>query len=79
VDLYFHSPNTLSWCGAQLGGAQGQLYILLYFYDFGASHYGTPLTYRNRNERKEKLRRYSRRGDNFAGVAMAFVTGHSIR
>jgi hypothetical protein len=25
VELYFHSPNTPSWLGAQLGGAQGQL------------------------------------------------------
>jgi hypothetical protein len=24
-----HSPNTPSWRGAQLGGAQGQLYIYL--------------------------------------------------
>jgi hypothetical protein len=28
VELYLHSPNTPSWRGAQLGGAQGQLYIL---------------------------------------------------
>jgi hypothetical protein len=27
VELYFHSPNTPSWRGAQLGGAQGQLYL----------------------------------------------------
>jgi hypothetical protein len=26
VELYFHYPNTPSWRGAQLGGAQGQLY-----------------------------------------------------
>jgi hypothetical protein len=26
LELYLHSPNTPSWCGAQLGGAQGQLY-----------------------------------------------------
>jgi hypothetical protein len=26
VELYLQSPNTLSWRGAQLGGAQGQLY-----------------------------------------------------
>jgi hypothetical protein len=25
VELYLHSPNTLSWRGAQLEGAQGQL------------------------------------------------------
>jgi hypothetical protein len=25
VELYLHSPNTPSWRGAQLGGAQGQL------------------------------------------------------
>jgi hypothetical protein len=24
VELYFHSPNTPSWHGAQLGGAKGQ-------------------------------------------------------
>jgi hypothetical protein len=29
VELYLHSPNTPSWPGAQLGGAQGQLYLLL--------------------------------------------------
>jgi hypothetical protein len=29
VELYLHSPNTPSWRGAQLGGAQGQLYIFL--------------------------------------------------
>jgi hypothetical protein len=28
VELYLHSPNAPSWCGAQLGGAQGQLYLL---------------------------------------------------
>jgi hypothetical protein len=28
VELYFHSPNTPSWRGAQLGGAQGQLFFL---------------------------------------------------
>jgi hypothetical protein len=27
VDLYLHSPNTPSWCDAQLVGAQGQLYF----------------------------------------------------
>jgi hypothetical protein len=31
VELYVHSPNVLSWCGAQLGGAQGQLYLYLTF------------------------------------------------
>jgi hypothetical protein len=31
VELYFYSPNTPSWRGAQLGGAQGQLYFLLTF------------------------------------------------
>jgi hypothetical protein len=29
VELYLHSPNTTSWRGAQLGGAQGQLYFYL--------------------------------------------------
>jgi hypothetical protein len=32
VELYLHSPNTHSWRGAQLGGAQGQLYLYLYLY-----------------------------------------------
>jgi hypothetical protein len=27
VELYLHSPNTPSWRGAQLGGAQRQLYL----------------------------------------------------
>jgi hypothetical protein len=27
VELYLHSPNTPSWRGAPLGGAQGQLYL----------------------------------------------------
>jgi hypothetical protein len=27
VELYLHSPRTPSWRGAQLGGAQGQLYL----------------------------------------------------
>jgi hypothetical protein len=27
VELYLHSPNTPSWSDAQLGGAQGQLYL----------------------------------------------------
>jgi hypothetical protein len=35
VELYLHYRNTPSWRGAQLGGAQGQLYLLplpsLYF------------------------------------------------
>jgi hypothetical protein len=30
VELYLHSPNMLSWRGAQLGGAQGQLHLYLY-------------------------------------------------
>jgi len=29
VELYLHSPNTPSWRGTQLGGAQGQLYLYL--------------------------------------------------
>jgi hypothetical protein len=29
VELYLHSPTTPSWHGAQLGGAQGQLYLTL--------------------------------------------------
>jgi hypothetical protein len=29
VKQYLHSPTTPSWRGAQLGGAQGQLYLLL--------------------------------------------------
>jgi hypothetical protein len=29
VVLYLHSPNTPSWRGAQLGGAQVQLYLYL--------------------------------------------------
>jgi len=28
MELYFHSPNTLSCRGAQLGKAQGQPYLL---------------------------------------------------
>jgi len=31
VELYLYSPNTPSWRGAQLGGAQGQLYSLYCF------------------------------------------------
>jgi hypothetical protein len=27
VELYLHSSNTPSWCGAQLKKAQGQLYL----------------------------------------------------
>jgi len=27
MELYIHSSNTPSWRGAQLGGAQGQLYL----------------------------------------------------
>jgi hypothetical protein len=27
VEMYLHSPNTPSWRGTQLGGAQGQLYL----------------------------------------------------
>jgi hypothetical protein len=30
MELYLYSPNTLSWHGAQLKGAQGQLYLYLY-------------------------------------------------
>jgi hypothetical protein len=26
VELYLHSRNAPSWCGAQLGGAQGQIF-----------------------------------------------------
>jgi hypothetical protein len=29
VDMYLHSPNAPSWRDAQLGGAQGQLYLYL--------------------------------------------------
>jgi hypothetical protein len=45
VELYLHSPSAPSWRGAQLGGAQGQLY--LYFLGFFSnaaqnySHQGT--------------------------------------
>jgi hypothetical protein len=30
VELYLHSPTTSSWRGAELGGAQGQLYLYLF-------------------------------------------------
>jgi hypothetical protein len=30
VELYFHSLSTPSWHGVQLGGAQGQLYLVTY-------------------------------------------------
>jgi hypothetical protein len=36
VELYFHGHNTPSWRGAQLGGAQGQLFYL-YLYICGSS------------------------------------------
>jgi hypothetical protein len=29
VELYLHSPSTPSWRGAELGGAQGQLFYHL--------------------------------------------------
>jgi hypothetical protein len=29
VELYVHAPSTPSWRSAQLGGAQGQLYLYL--------------------------------------------------
>jgi hypothetical protein len=29
VELYLYSPNTPSWRGARLGGAQGQFYLYL--------------------------------------------------
>jgi hypothetical protein len=28
VELCLHTPNKPSWCGVQLGGAQGQLYSI---------------------------------------------------
>jgi hypothetical protein len=31
VELYLYSRNTPSWRGAQLGGEQGQLYLLPYY------------------------------------------------
>jgi hypothetical protein len=31
VELCLHSPNTPSWRGAPLWGAQGQLYLHLYY------------------------------------------------
>jgi hypothetical protein len=35
VELYLHSPNAPSWRCAQLGGAQGQLYLFyLYCYAY---------------------------------------------
>jgi hypothetical protein len=34
VELYLHSPNTPSWRGAQLGGAQGQLYLYRFYYSW---------------------------------------------
>jgi hypothetical protein len=30
VEIYLNSPNTPSWCGAQLKEAQGQLYLYPY-------------------------------------------------
>jgi hypothetical protein len=30
VELYLHSPKAPSWRDAQLGGAQGQLYLTFY-------------------------------------------------
>jgi hypothetical protein len=39
IELYLHSPNTPSWRGAQLGRAQGQLYLYITsFNDQGHTH-----------------------------------------
>jgi hypothetical protein len=38
VELYLHSPNTPSWRGAQLGGAQGQLYHIFQHISFKIHH-----------------------------------------
>jgi hypothetical protein len=42
VELYLHSPNTPSWRGAQLGGAQGQLYLLHMFSSLGTHYKRSP-------------------------------------
>jgi hypothetical protein len=34
VELYLHFSNAPSWRGAELGGAQGQLYLLFMMSDF---------------------------------------------
>jgi hypothetical protein len=33
VELHLHSPNVLSWRGAQLKKAQGQLYLYLLYWN----------------------------------------------
>jgi hypothetical protein len=39
VQLYLHTPNTPSWRGAQLGEAQGQLYLYVMYETFQANAY----------------------------------------
>jgi hypothetical protein len=48
VELYLQSPNTLSWRGAQLGGAQGQLYYFAILKKYGKFQ----LFGKNRNNEK---------------------------
>jgi len=38
MELYLHSPNTPSWRGDQLGGAQGQLFTFLTYIVDHQSH-----------------------------------------
>jgi hypothetical protein len=38
VELYIHSPSTLSWCGAKLK-AQGQLYLTLFHHHHHPHHH----------------------------------------
>jgi len=42
--LYLHSPNAPSWCGGQLGGAQGQLYLYLLPFTDPHKHWNTIAT-----------------------------------
>jgi hypothetical protein len=38
VELYHHYPNPPSWCGAQLGGAQGRPYVYFTLLIFGEGY-----------------------------------------
>jgi hypothetical protein len=58
AELYLHSPNTPSWRGAQLGGAQTQLYLFFYLLHFINVRLNSVLFGRNSHKRVTNMCMY---------------------
>jgi len=63
VALYFYSPNTPSWCGAQLRKKHRDNFTFNFYpHSFGQYHTKHEFQFRSRNQDKWRLRKWPTRG-----------------